>query len=114
MELNDYQKSAGRTAIYPGRHGLHDDNDQPIGLVYTVLGLSGEAGELANKVKKIMRDGSLPDREDLIKELGDVLWYVAMVADELHVDLEQAGRYNLAKLADRAARGVLGGSGDDR
>lgn len=112
MDFNTYQRMSGLTAIYPGRHGM--DNDDPMGLVYTVLGLSGEAGELANKVKKIMRDGTIPDRESLIGELGDILWYAAMVADELDITLEQAASYNLAKLGDRAKRGVIGGSGDNR
>lgn len=106
MLLNDYQRAARETAFYPA------------GLDYPILGLAGEAGEICNKYKKIIRDheGILgPDQEaDLAKELGDVLWYVAQVATELDVSLDDVASFNLAKLQDRQERGVLGGSGDDR
>ena len=87
-------------------------------LVYPVLGLVGEAGEIANKVKKVARDrgGDLdPDRQlDLAKELGDTCWYVAATATSLDVELGEVGSANLTKLADRADRGVIQGEGDDR
>ncbi len=87
-------------------------------LVYPILGLLGEAGEIANKAKKVARDdgGQLhPDKQlDLAKELGDDLWYVAAIATALDVDLGEVGSANLAKLADRQERGVIQGSGDDR
>lgn len=106
MKINEYQERANDTAIYPE------------GLNYPILGLAGEAGELCNKYKKILRDkggeADINDIDQLAKELGDVLWYVAQIATELDTDLETIARRNLMKLAGRKARGVLGGSGDDR
>lgn len=108
MNLNEYQTEAARTAIYPADHGI----------TYTVLGLASEAGELAGKWKKIIRDKGghmiLADRVAMVDELGDVLWYVAMVAEELEVSLAAVAERNVDKLASRANRGKLGGSGDDR
>jgi NTP pyrophosphatase (non-canonical NTP hydrolase) len=109
VELGDYQALSRRTATYPGA----GDN-----LVYPTLGLAGEAGEVAEKVKKLLRDdgGVLGDerRAALAAELGDVLWYVAQVATEAGLDLEQVAAANLAKLLSRQERGVLSGSGDER
>ncbi len=106
MKLNDYQIQAKETAIYPE------------GLNYPILGLAGEAGELCNKYKKILRDkggeAALLDINEMEKELGDVLWYVAQIATELGVSLETVARVNIMKLGDRKNRGVLGGSGDNR
>ena len=106
MRLNDYQIQANETAIYPK------------GLNYPILGLAGEAGEICNKYKKILRDKEgetdVNDIDQLAKELGDVLWYVAQIATELGTDLETVARVNIMKLGDRKERGVLGGSGDDR
>lgn len=111
ITANEYQQGAATTAIYPGR-------GTTMGLVYTVLGLAGESGEIANKVKKILRDqnGELtPEvRAKLIDELSDVSWYLSQVADELTVDLDTVFEINLKKLASRADRGVLKGEGDDR
>lgn len=110
MDLNQYQERARRTAIYP----------QPLmGLpVYPALKLAGEAGEVAEKIGKIIRDeGGVigPHRSvELAKELGDVLWYVANLAADLGFDLEQIGQMNLDKLESRALRGVITGSGDNR
>jgi len=106
MKIYDYQIQANETAIYPeGRN-------------YPILGLAGEAGEICNKYKKILRDKGgdvdVNDLDDLAKELGDVLWYVAQIATELGTDLETVARVNIMKLGDRKDRGVLGGSGDDR
>ena len=82
------------------------------------MGLAGEAGEICNKYKKIIRDKGgevdVNDLDQLAKELGDVLWYVAQIASELGTDLETVARVNLMKLGDRKDRGVLGGSGDER
>jgi NTP pyrophosphatase (non-canonical NTP hydrolase) len=81
------------------------------------IGLVGEAGEFADKVKKLLRNETpITDevRETLALELGDVLWYVATIADKLDWDLEQVARHNLAKLADRKARGVIKSEGDTR
>ena len=109
MDLNAYQQAAGRTALYPdrGRNAL-----------YPTLGLCGEAGEVADKVKKVLRDDggvfSAERRQAIALELGDVLWYVAQLAHELGLSLEEIASANLAKLADRADRNALGGSGDRR
>jgi NTP pyrophosphatase (non-canonical NTP hydrolase) len=85
---------------------------------YPILGLAGEAGEIANKYKKVLRDdeGKLTDekREALIDELGDVLWYCAALARDLGTDLEQVARKNLSKLGERLAKGTIKGSGDKR
>jgi NTP pyrophosphatase (non-canonical NTP hydrolase) len=75
--------------------------------------LTGEAGEVAEKVKKMVRDGTL-DTEGLKKELGDVLWYLAALASDLGVTLEEVAAGNVTKLRSRAERGVIGGSGDNR
>lgn len=104
--FNQYQKAAAKTAIY----------ESPI--IYPTLGLCGEAGEVAEKVKKAIRDEagvfSEQRREDLKKELGDVLWYLSNLAADLGLNLEDVALSNLEKLADRAARGKLKGSGDSR
>lgn len=108
MELTAYQNEAMRTAIYPIDRGLE----------YAILGLTSEAGEIAGAYKKIIRDkeGRLDadNSVNLIKELGDVLWYAAAVARELGTTLEVVGQMNLNKLASRQARGTLQGSGDNR
>ena len=87
-------------------------------LLHLVLGLVGESGEIAEKFKKWVRDldsdESRIDRADIAKELGDVLWYVAVLADYLDLSLDDIATANLAKLASRQGRGVLGGSGDNR
>ncbi len=103
LDLNQYQREARKTAVYPVE----------LGLIYSVLGLTGEAGELANKVKKTIRDGGI-DPDELAAELGDVLWYVSAVADNLGFKLEHIAEANLNKLRTRAEKGTLRGSGDDR
>ena len=109
MEMNSYQDSARKTAAYP------DVGCNPI---YATLGLTGEAGEVADKVKKVIRDRAgifdAETREAIKLELGDVLWYVAQLASELGYDLEEVAEANLQKLSSRAARGRIGGSGDQR
>ena len=109
MELNAYQDAARKTAAYP---------DVGSNLIYPTLGLTGEAGEVADKVKKVIRDrGGVFDadtREAIKLELGDVLWYVAQLASELGYDLNEVADANLQKLSSRAARGRIGGSGDQR
>ena len=111
MELNEFQGKAIETAVYPGRWAVG-------GILYTALGLAGEAGEVADKVKKIIRDdeGILLDHkaEEIAKELGDVLWYVATLAEELGYQLEEIALANYDKLASRAERNVLTGAGDNR
>jgi NTP pyrophosphatase (non-canonical NTP hydrolase) len=109
MELSEYQSLSRRTATYP-RAG--DD------MTYPALGLCGEAGEVAEKVKKTIRDDggvlSAERREALSRELGDVLWYLAQLATEAGLDLEEIAEENLDKLLSRQERGVLQGSGDER
>jgi len=109
MDLDEYQCGALRTAA---------PRDKRNELLHLVLGLVGESGEIAEKFKKWVRDldsdESLIDRADIAKELGDVLWYVAVLADYLDLSLDDIASANLAKLAARRRRGVLGGSGDNR
>ena len=109
MDLNQYQQRARSTALYP------DVGNNPI---YPTLGLTGESGEVADKVKKVIRDKDgvfdQETREALKLELGDVLWYVAQLASELGLALEDVGQANLEKLASRAKRGRISGDGDDR
>ena len=109
MDLNAYQTAALQTAVYP---------EQGFNFTYPALGLCGEAGEVADKLKKVVRDndGILTDpvRVAVAKELGDVLWYLAMVAYEMDHDLNEIAEINLTKLNSRKERGVLSGSGDNR
>ena len=109
MTFNDYQKKSRTTARYP---------DAGNNFVYPTLGLSGEAGEVAEKIKKVLRDegGEVSDekRREIEKELGDVLWYISQIATELNLSLDNIARNNLEKLLSRAERGVLHGSGDNR
>lgn len=114
MTLDEYQTSAAQTADYP-EAGTHSQAAR----TYAVLGLAGEAGELADKWKKVMR-GDHPEgvtaevSNKLLLEVGDVLWYCARVCAELGVGLSMAAQMNVEKLASRQARGVLKGSGDHR
>ena len=107
-DFNSYQRSASGTAIYPEKHRI----------TYPALGMAGEAGEGANKVKKLIRDGpeNRPDtwREDIASEIGDVLWYCASLASDLNLSLGMIASQNLIKLDKRKAKGTLGGSGDTR
>ena len=109
MDLNHYQRESRKTALYP------DVGSNPI---YPTLGLVGEAGEVADKVKKILRDNQgVFDQEskDAIKfELGDVLWYISQLSSELGYELEEIASSNLQKLGDRMSRGKISGSGDSR
>lgn len=98
MDLNEYQALARKNAVYK-------DQTQLNGLVYTVLALCGEAGELANVLKKALRKGAEPDREKMTDELGDVLWYTSAVAAELGHELNTVAKFNLEKLAARVAAG---------
>lgn len=117
--FDDYQKDTGTTAIYPG------SGEQTIAAInYTIFGLIGEAGELANKWKKLYRD--LPSSEDeyrefikklysdISSELGDVLWYTSQLSTELGYELGEIATVNIRKLNDRKQRDSLRGSGDDR
>lgn len=109
MDLNEYQRKARETALYP------NVGKNPI---YPTLGLCGEAGEVAEKVKKIIRDkGGVFDadsKEKIKYELGDVLWYVAQLSSEMGFNLTEVADANLSKLSSRARRGRLSGEGDSR
>lgn len=109
MNFNEYQKWARTTAQYP---------DAGKNLIYPILGLCGESGEVAEKIKKVIRnDGGVMSPEkctELSKELGDVLWYVATIASELGVTLDDVARLNKEKLESRRARGVINSTGDNR
>jgi NTP pyrophosphatase (non-canonical NTP hydrolase) len=109
VRFSEYQQRSRATAVYP---------DAGSNIVYPALGLCGEAGETAEKVKKAIRDdgGTLTEerRAAIAAELGDVLWYAAQLATEAGLDLEEIAEANLEKLASRQRRAVLHGSGDDR
>ncbi len=109
MNFTDYQQKAKHTAKYPIiGHGV----------IYPTLGLTNEAGEVAGKIKKVFRDKdgiiSEADRTALKAELGDVLWYLAQVATELDLSLDEIAEYNIKKLLDRLERGKIKGDGDNR
>lgn len=108
--MNEYQNEALKTAR---------DKRSRDEIFHLLLGLAGETGEIMEKAKKVVRDkgsdfGSDEFKESIKKELGDVLWYIAVLAHYLDLDLEDVAQTNLEKLQSRQARGVLGGSGDDR
>lgn len=109
MTFEEYQKDSRKTALYP-----------TIGekFIYPTLGLAGEAGEVAEKIKKVMRNdgGVVSDekKEEIKKELGDVLWYVTQLATDLGIDLDDVAKGNLEKLASRLERNVLNSTGDNR
>lgn len=108
MTLDEYQKKALSTNINPGVHLFFD----------RMFGLLGEAGEMADKAKKWIRDDKADwnslDKASLMHELGDVLWYVATLADTLGYSLEEVAQYNVDKLAKRYEAGKISGSGDNR
>lgn len=116
--LNNYQDLATATALYKGQGEFQ-------GLIYIILKLAGEAGEVAEKMGKLLRDngvewGSNPKewpeeiRLSFKKEFGDVFWYIAAGMKELGYTLQDCGETNVAKLQSRQIRGVVHGSGDDR
>lgn len=108
MDLSFYQRKALQTAIYPEENRIS----------YPAMGLAGEVGEAMNKIKKVYRDkGGVFDTEtkkEIAAELGDVLWYLAVLSRDLGQNLETIAEKNLNKLAARKERGVLAGSGDNR
>tara|TARA_R100000152_G_C6781143_1_gene215039 strand:+ start:244 stop:570 length:327 start_codon:yes stop_codon:yes gene_type:complete len=108
MQMNIYQALVRNTAIYPREHSI----------IYPALGLAGESGEVCEKIKKYLRgDYTLSDEEkieELEKEIGDVLWYLANLASDLHLSLEDIANMNIEKLQDRKNRNVLKGEGDNR
>ena len=108
MTINEYQEKALETAIYPREYKV----------VYPALGMAGEAGEVADKVKKVIRDnnGEISKEKalEIAKEIGDVLWYCATLANDLGFDLNTIAQMNYDKLHSRQERGKLSGSGDNR
>ena len=110
MTLDEYQKRALTTVI--------ESDSEFRDLLHWVLGINGEAGEIAEKVKKIIRDKagnvSAADKKELAAEIGDVLWYLSVFAHHLGFKFDDIAKQNLDKLSSRKARGVLGGSGDHR
>ncbi|MFA5013244.1 MAG: nucleoside triphosphate pyrophosphohydrolase family protein [Candidatus Paceibacterota bacterium] len=109
MTFEEYQTEARKTAVYPNK----DSN-----FIYPTLGLAGEAGEVAEKIKKVLRDNagvvSEEKKTEITKELGDVLWYVANLSKELGITLEEVATKNIEKLKSRQERNELHGSGDNR
>ena len=109
MDFKDYQEKSRKTALYPDK-----DNN----FIYPTLGLADESGEVVGKIKKVMRDqgGTLNEenRKEIGKELGDVLWYIAQMATELGLDMNEIAEGNIEKLYSRMERGKLQGSGDNR
>ena len=107
-DLDMYQQVAKTTAIYPREQAI----------IYPTLGLTGEAGEVANKVKKIIRDGTSKNNENLVQEIsaeiGDCLWYISVLADDIGIKLSDIANANLIKLANRKKKGTIHGSGDTR
>lgn len=113
MDFNEYQERALATAVYPNvGTGTID------AIMYCALGLCGEAGEIAEKVKKLYRDSGGVVTEEfkaaIVKELGDPLWYIGAMSKELGISMEKVAQTNIEKLSGRKARGTLSGSGDDR
>ena len=108
MNFTEYQQEARKTAIYP----------EEFKIIYTALRLVGESGEVAEKIKKVIRDKggnfSTDDKTEITKELSDVLWYVANLAADLDIDLGLIAAVNLEKLRSRQERDKLKGSGDNR
>jgi len=115
MTFDEYQNQALTTEMMTRDKSLNGNDPA---FIAKVLGLVGEAGELADKFKKIVRDKQgvilSEDKNEIAKELGDVLWYLTAVADYLGLKLDDIGTDNLEKLASRKARGVQKGSGDNR
>ena len=109
MTFNEYQLKARETAIFP---------DEDNRFIYATLGMMGEAGEVSEKIKKIWRDkGKIVDdldREEIKKELGDVLWYMSQLALEIGINFDDVATNNINKLQSRLERNVLHGAGDNR
>jgi len=103
VDFKEYQRKAVTFAIYPATHKV----------LYPTLGLCGESGEVAEKVKKQVRDGVF-NRHEVAKELGDVLWYLANICNDIGYNLDEIADLNLTKLRGRMARNVIKGSGDNR
>ena len=113
MDFNDYQTTSRKTAVYPNK-----DDD----FIYITLGLAGEAGEVAEKFKKLIRDDGVErpsqltdeQRVEIAKELGDVLWYLTQLSTECGLKLDDIAEQNITKLTSRLERGKITGNGDNR
>lgn len=109
MTFHEYQIKASETARFP---------DKDLIFIYTALGLVGEAGEVAEKIKKIWRDKNKQiddtDREEIKKEMGDVLWYLSQLSENLGINLDDVAQANINKTQSRLARNLINGSGDNR
>ena len=103
MDFKEYQRKAVSFAVYPATHKV----------LYPTLGLCGESGEVAEKVKKQVRDGVF-NRHEVAKELGDVLWYLANICNDIGYNLDEIADLNISKLSSRKGRHVIQGSGDNR
>ena len=103
MDFKEYQRKAVSFAIYPATHKV----------LYPTLGLCGESGEVAEKVKKQVRDGVF-NRHEVAKELGDVLWYLTNICNDIGYNLDEIAKLNIDKLSSRKQRNVIKGSGDNR
>jgi len=108
MDIKNYQLQAMKTAVYPEKYSI----------IYPTLGLVGEAGEVAEKVKKVIRDNNgdfnIERKEEIAKELGDILWYIANTANDLGYGLDTIAEMNISKLKSRQERNKLKGEGDNR
>jgi len=104
VELDDYIEFVKSTKVYPEKNAI----------IYPTLGIAGESGEIAEKVKKWLRGDKELDKKELIKEAGDVLWYITSLADDLGYSLRDVFYYNIEKLQSRKERGVQKGDGDNR
>lgn len=111
MDFDEYQTLAART-------GFYNHSDKQYVLMYLSMGLAGEAGEVVEKIKHVVRDQKSviteEKRELLKKEIGDVLWYASQIAREFDLSFDEVARHNIDKLADRAKRGVIKSEGDTR
>ena len=108
LTFNDYQEAARKTAIYP----------QELKILYPVIGLAGETGEVAEKIKKVLRDNngifSEEKKKEIAKELGDVLWYLSSIATDMGYPLDEIARMNLQKISARKENNHIHGDGDNR
>lgn len=108
MNFTEYQSGAMKTAIYP----------EQLKVLYPALGLSGETGEVCEKIKKVFRDSKgifTPEsKAEILKEVGDVLWYLSAICSDLELNFDDAAIVNISKLTSRLERGALRGSGDNR
>ena len=119
MNFNEYQNKAAEFAVYPVAYLNACKPDQKVAAwVYPALGLAGETGEVCDKLKKVIRDknGAISDetKVEIKKELGDVLWYLAAISNELGIAFDDVAESNIVKLTSRKTRGMINGEGDNR